>query len=73
MTIKDEGKGRKKRLPCNNQIFMLSFAGCNNDLIPQQVQNGKYAWDGVYIAKDKYSEYAKDSMYVAEGEYGKHA
>ncbi len=64
-TIKDEGKGRKKRLPCNNQNFMLSFAGCNDDLIPQhndqrrryaEVEHGEYSGDGVYIAKDKYSE-----------------
>jgi hypothetical protein len=87
-TIKDEGKGRTKRLPCNNQTFMLSFAGCKDDHIKQcnnqqckytKVNHSEYARDGVYIAKGmyiakgKYNEYAKDSVYLAMGKYGKHA
>ncbi len=29
-TLKDEGEGRTKWLPLDNQNFMLLFAGCNN-------------------------------------------
>jgi hypothetical protein len=45
-----------ERLLRNNQTFMLSFAGSNDDHIPQQndprhkyakVKHGKYAEDGV--------------------------
>jgi hypothetical protein len=66
---------------------MLLFAGCNDDHIPPRYDQqckyaesryGKYARDGVcvargvYIAKCKYIEYAKDGMYVTEGKYGEH-
>ncbi len=76
------------QLPRNNQIFMLSFVGCNdNHIAPcdneqhkyakvgysEYAGDGMYITKGMYVAKGKYSAYAKDSMYVAKGEYGKHA
>jgi hypothetical protein len=53
-------QGKNKRLPRNNQTFMSSFAGCNDDHIAQRddqrhkyakVEHSKYAVDGVYIGK----------------------
>jgi hypothetical protein len=63
-------------------MFMLSFAGCNDDhTAPHdnqrckyaEVEYGKYAKDGMYIAKGKYIECAKDGMYNAKGRYGEYA
>jgi hypothetical protein len=83
----EEGEGRTKQLPRNNQTFMLLCAGCNNGHIAPcgdqwrkytEVEYDKYTKDGVYIAKgmyitkDKYIEYAKNSVYTAKGEYGKY-
>ncbi len=74
-------QGKNKKTKRNNQIFMLLFAGCNDDHILQckdqrhkyaDVKHGKYAGDGMYVAKGKYSEYAKDSVDIAKGEYGEH-
>ncbi len=57
-TITDECKGRTKWLPCNNQIFMLSITGCNDDHIaPRNKQQRKYAEVG-------YGKYAKDGTGV---------
>ncbi len=47
----------------NNQMFMLSFAGCdNNHTMPCDDQRLKYA-------EVKYSECAKDGVYIAKGMY----
>ncbi len=69
-------------------MIMLSFAWCNDDhTAPHnnqqckyaEVESGKYAKDGmhiakgVYVTKGKYIKYAKDIVYVTEGEYGKYA
>ncbi len=76
------------RLPRNNQTFVLSCAGFDDDHIAPrddqrrkyaEVEYGEYAEDGMYIAKGmyvakgKYIEYAEDVVYVAEGEYGEYA
>jgi hypothetical protein len=76
------------RLPRNNQNFMLSSAGCDDDCTAPhdnqrrkyaEVKYGEYTRDGMYIAKGmyvakgKYIEYTKDVVYVPEGEYGKYA
>jgi hypothetical protein len=46
-------------------MFMLLFAGCNNDhTAPCNNKWWKYA-------KGEYSKYAKDGMYSAKGEYSK--
>ena len=87
MTTTDECKGRSNRLPCNNQTFMLSFAGCDDDrTAPHDDQRHKYAEveyreyakdrlyiaKGVYVTKGKYIEYAKEVVYVAKGKYGEY-
>jgi hypothetical protein len=53
-TITDKYKGRTKQPPRNNQIFMLLFAGCNDDhIVPhndQKVGYAKYTGKGVNVA-----------------------
>jgi hypothetical protein len=59
---------------------MQLFAGCtNNHIAPHddqqhkyaKVEYGKYAKDGVFVAKGVYSEYAKDGVYNAKSAYSK--
>ncbi len=87
MTIPDECEGRTKQLPRNNQILMLSIAGCNgNHIAPRDRQQReyaevvtartpkttcKYAQEGVYVAKGKYSKYAEDGVYSVKGKYSR--
>jgi hypothetical protein len=57
-TMTDKCKGRAISLPGNNQIFMLSFAGCNDyHIAPRYDQQRKYA-------KVEFGEYAGKGVYV---------
>jgi hypothetical protein len=63
MTIPVKCKGRMYRLPHNNQMFMLLFTRCNVDhTAPCNDQRLKYA-------KVEYGKYAKDGVYIAKGMY----
>ncbi len=50
------------QLPCNNQIFMLLFAGCNNNhVMPRDDQRCKYT-------KVEYGKITKEAVFIEEGD-----